>query len=187
MPCVYFIIWAPGLHSLFMLPTLSHSFIHVFQNLIHPAAELFSCRCPSLWTFSNGIWYLHFYIAVEFAVNFICKCTTLMLWKVVIDGQVDGARRNILAIFCCTPLQAPEASPEFLSLSNIVMLSLSVYVTYAGIGNVNSWLFSVSFEWSTVCHIFFMKFIDILLHCACCFCYIWIDIFLLFIACIHNN
>jgi len=35
-------------------------------------------------------------------------------------------------------LPGPEASPEFLSLSNIVMLSLSVYVIYAGIGNINS-------------------------------------------------
>ena len=101
---------------------------------------------PILWTFINWIQSLHFYIAVEFAVDFICKCTTLMPWKDVIDGQIDGARGNILAVLCCTPLQAPP----FLSLSNIVMLSLSVYVTYAGIGNVNSWLFSVWFEWSIV-------------------------------------
>jgi len=88
-----------------MLPTLSHLFIHMFQNLIHHAAELFSCRWLSLWTLINWIRYLHFHIAVEFAVDFICKCTTLMPWKVVIDGQVNGARGNILAIFCCTPLQ----------------------------------------------------------------------------------
>jgi hypothetical protein len=81
---------------------------------------------------------LHFYIAVELAVDFICECTTLMPRKVVIDGQVDGARGNILAVFCYTPLQVPVASPEFLSLSYIVKLSLSTYVVYAGIGNVNS-------------------------------------------------
>jgi hypothetical protein len=58
--------------------------------------------------------------------------------KSCFDGQVDGARGNILAVFYCTPLQAPETSPEFLSLSNIVMLSLSVYVIYADSGNFDS-------------------------------------------------
>ena len=167
-----------------MLWTLSHLFIHIFQSLKRHAAELFSCKCPSLWKFINWIWYLQFYIAVEFAVDFICKYTTLIPWKIVIDGQVDGARGNILSVFCCTPLQVPKTSPEFLSLSNIVMLSLSVYVTYAGIGNVNSWLFSVWFECIILYHIFLMIFIDILLHGVCCFCFIWIDVFfMLFIAC----
>jgi hypothetical protein len=154
--CIFYRLSPLSSLDVSVLLTLSHLFIHMFQHLKHHAAELFSCRCPSLWTFINWIRYLQFYIAIDFAVDFICKCTTLMPWKVFIVGQVDGARDYVLALYYCTPLQAPEASPDFLSLSNIVMLSLSVYVTYSGIGNVNSRLFSLWFEWSIVYHIFVM-------------------------------
>jgi len=96
---VYFLSFEPLVftHCSCCQHNLTYSFIQVFQNLIHHAAQLFSCSCPSLWRFINWIWSLQFYIVVEFAVDFICKCTTLITWIVFIDGRVDGARGYILA------------------------------------------------------------------------------------------
>jgi len=75
-------------------------------------------------------------------------------------------------------------------LSSVVLvLSLSVYVTYSGIGNVNSWLFSLWFEWSIVYHIFLMMSSVFWYPSSwglLLLLYIWIDAFFYVIHCMHS-
>lgn len=152
-------------------------------NLIHHDAQSFSCRFLSLWTFINWVWYLHFYIAVEFAVDFICKCTILMPWKVVLMVRLMVLEATYLLssiVLLSRPQRLAQSSSHYQILSCYLCQYMS-YMLTVEILIADSLLSGLNFAWCIL-------FIDILLHGICCFSYVWTDVlFVLFFTCIHSN
>jgi hypothetical protein len=90
-------------------------------------------QVPQFMNFINWIWYLHFTLLLILLVNVQHWCHEKLLLMV-----------RFMVLEAISLLSSVER-----------MSSLSVYVTYSGIWNVNSWFFCVWFEWSVVYHIFF--------------------------------